>query len=169
MNKLRNKLKLDTEISRTTQARSAAALIALLAMLLPWVWLDGDNSSMSAAELLAYGFTNPERGSMIRVSLPGTIALLFIPPVVILVAIMAFIKTAQGRYPLMLNATAAALPLVLILFAKPVISSDDHSLAGIPVSHAGAIIAGVCHASLLVHGILQQNGYLDPETPEDEG
>ena len=158
------KLKLsDPGFDNTTRARSLVALAALAGMFLPWVWLDGDSSSLNAAELLAHGLTNPERGAMAGVSFPGTMALLFIPPAVIILAVLGFIRAIRGEYPLLMNAAGAALPLVLLVLSKPVTSSDDHSVLGIPVSHAGAIVVSICHASLLIHGALHRASRIEGE------
>ena len=170
MQQFKDRFNLDqNEVTKTTQARAIVALIAIAGMFLPWVWLDGDTSPMNAGQLLAYAFTNPERGAMISISFPGTIALLFTPPVVICLAVYCFIKTMKSDYPLMMNAGAVVLPIVMIMLSGPVTSSDDHSFAGLPASHLGAILVSLCHASLLTHGILQQQGYLTPiGTHKDE-
>ena len=72
MQQFKDRFNLDqNEVTKTTQARAIVALIAIAGMFLPWVWLDGDTSPMNAAQLLAYAFTNPERGAMISISFPG--------------------------------------------------------------------------------------------------
>ena len=63
----------DPKFDDTARARTLAALAALISMFLPWVWLDGDNSALNGAELLAYAFTSPERRAMIQTSLLGSL------------------------------------------------------------------------------------------------
>ena len=63
-------------------ARVLVALIALAEMLLPWAKLDGYAETMSGAELMAFAFTSPERGSIFAVSKLGALSVLLAPALV---------------------------------------------------------------------------------------
>ena len=62
--------------------RNLLAIAGIASMMLPWVYLDGAESSLSGAELIAYTFsTGTERWEMLKQSVPGALILFFVPPV----------------------------------------------------------------------------------------
>ena len=155
MQRLRDALRSgDPKFDDTARVRTLAALAALISMFLPWVWLDGDNSALNGAELLAYAFTGPERGAMIRTSILGSLGLLFIPLVVAVLAVYGFFKTIAGEYPLTTYAAAAALPILMLVMARSVTSSDQISITGIPLPEWGVVLMVACQAGLFIHGLL---------------
>ena len=157
MQQLKNTLRSnDPEFDDTARARTLAALAALISMFLPWVWLDGDNSALNGAEFLAYAFTGPELGAMFRTSILGSLGLLFIPLVVVVLAVYGFFKTIAGEYPLTTYAAAAALPILMLVMARSVTSSDQPAIAGIPLPEWGVVLMVVCQAGLFIHGLLHE-------------
>ena len=63
--------------------RNLLAIVAIASMMLPWVYLDGAESSLSGAELIAYFLaTGTERWEMTKQSVPGAFSLFFVPAIV---------------------------------------------------------------------------------------
>ena len=153
LQQIRDKLQSrDPDFDTVTLLRGLAGLLALAGMLLPWIQLDGAASAMNAAELLAYSFTNPERGAMIDVSFIGTIALLFVPPILITITCLTFISLIKGEHPFSMNTTALILIAALVLLTGPVISSDQSTLWSVPIPKAGVMVVALSHAGLITHG-----------------
>ncbi len=146
----------DPKFDDTARARTLAALAALISMFLPWVWLDGDNSALNGAELLAYAFTSPERRAMIQTSLLGSLGILFIPLTVAVLAVYGFLKTSAGEYPLTTYAAAAALPVLMLVMARSVTSSDQPAIAGVTLPEWGVVLMVGCQAGLFIHGLLNE-------------
>ena len=75
--------------------RDLIAVVSIVTMLLPWVYLDGSSSPMTGADLIAYTFTGPERGAMIRESFLGAASLFVIPLIVLVMAVTVFVKPSK--------------------------------------------------------------------------
>ncbi len=155
--KLKEKLTAeDPGFSKAAQVRTAIGIIALVGMLLPWLKLDGYNEAMSAAELAAYSFTSPDRGAMFGISIIGAIAVLFTPHIAVAVGFYGFIRLVQGGHSLSSHFTGAVLPLVMVLIARPMISSDGPELMGVPIPGIGLIITVLAQGALFTDGITQR-------------
>ena len=144
----------DATLDKTTRIRAAAALIALFSMLVPWVWMDGDKSALSGADLLAYAFTSDERGALFRTSILGALGLFFVPPIVAVLTIYGFAKTIMGEYPLMANLMGALLPIIMLILARSITSSDQLAILGITLSGWGVSLMICSHTGLFIHGVL---------------
>ncbi len=134
--------------------RNLLAIAAIASMMLPWVYLDGAESSLSGAELIAYTFaTGTERWEMLKQSVPGALALLFVPTVVAVLSIVVFAKTWQDQHSVKLNAFAGLLPMLIVLFSGG-ITSSEHLLAGrLVFPQAGIIVMFLCQVALAVYSL----------------
>ena len=134
--------------------RNLLAIVAIASMMLPWVYLDGLESSLSGAELIAYFFaTGTERWEMIKESVPGAFSLFFVPVVVAGLSIYVFAKIWRGQHPVKASAVAALLPLLIVLFAGSVTSSE-HLIAGrLVFPQAGIILMLLCQGGLAVYSL----------------
>ena len=146
--KVEEKLREDPSFDPATAGRTALGLIALAAMLLPWIKLDGYQDAMNGAELIAYAFTSPERASLFQVSKIGTLAVLLAPPIVLAANVYGLIRLIQGEQRLAPHLCGAVLPLGMTLLAGAIASSDGMRLAGIPIPGWGIIV------TILAQGIL---------------
>lgn len=136
--------------------RNLLAVVAIASMMLPWVYLDGAESSLSGAELIAYFLaTGTERWEMTKESVPGAFSLFFVPVIVAGLSVYVFAKTWRGRHPVKSNAAAALLPLLIVLFSGSVTSSE-HLIAGRFVfPQAGIILMFLCQGGLAVYSLVK--------------
>ena len=148
---------LDQLVSDTSVWRNLIAILAILSMLLPWVYLDGSKSPLSGADLIAYTFVGPERGAMARESFLGATSLLVVPLVVLIMAVTVFVKTFRGQTSIALRVATGLLPLLIVIFAGRVTSSDHLTAGGLVFPGWGIILLFLCQASLLVHNLLQRD------------
>ena len=135
--------------------RNLLAIAAIASMMLPWVYLDGAESSLSGAELIGYTFaTGSERLDMLRQNVPGALSLFLVPLAVAVLSIIAFWRTWKEQHPVKLNAVAGLLPLLIVLFAGS-ITSSEHLLAGrLVFPQAGILVMLLCQAALAVHNFV---------------
>ena len=129
--------------------RNLLAIAAVASMMLPWVYLDGAESSLSGAELIAYTFaTGSERWEMLKQSVPGALSLFLVPPAVAVLSIVVFVKTWQDQHSVKLNAFAGLLPVLIVVFSGS-ITSSEHLLAGrLVYPQAGVILMVLCQVGL---------------------
>lgn len=134
--------------------RNLLAIAGIASMMLPWVYLDGAESSLSGAELIAYTFaTGTERWEMLKQSVPGALSLFLVPLVVAVLSIVVFAKTWQDQHSAKLNAVAGLLPLLIVVFSGG-ITSSEHLLAGrLVFPQAGIILMFLCQGALAVHSL----------------
>ena len=144
------------DFSRNTYLwRNLLAIAAIASMMLPWVYLDGAESSLSGAELIAYTFaTGSERLDMLRQSVPGALALLLVPPAVAALSIVAFWRTWREQHPTMLNIIAGLLPLLVVVFAGNITSTEHLIGPGLVFPQAGIILMFLLQGSLAAHSLL---------------
>ena len=146
----------DQLVNDTSIWRNLIAIVAILSMLLPWVYLDGSRSPLSGAELIAYTFVGPERGAMARESFLGAAALFVVPLMVLIMAITVFVKTFQGQNPIALNVATGLLPALVVIFAGRITSSDHLTGGGLVFPGWGIILLLLCQASLTIQSLLQR-------------
>ena len=134
--------------------RNLLAIVAIASMMLPWVYLDGLESSLSGAELIAYTFaTGTERWEMVKQSVPGAFSLFFVPVIVAGLCIYAFVQIWRDRHPVKTCAVAALLPLLIVLFSGSVTSSE-HLIAGrLVFPQAGIVLMFLCQGGLAVYSL----------------
>ena len=134
--------------------RNLIALAGMASMTLPWVYLDGAESSLSGAELIAYTFvTGSERWNMLKESFPGAASLFLVPPTVAILSIIAFWKVWNHQRSVKLNAVAGLLPLLIVLLSGS-ITSSEHLLADrLVFPQAGIIVMFLCQGALAVHSL----------------
>lgn len=134
--------------------RNLIALVGMASMTLPWVYLDGAESSLSGAELIAYTFvTGSERWDMLKESFPGAASLFLVPPVVGALSIAVFVSAYKDRDCVKLNAFAGLLPALIIIFSGG-ITSSEHLLAGrLVFPQAGIIVMFLCQGALAAHSL----------------
>ena len=125
-------------------------------MMLPWVYLDGAESSLSGAELIAYWLVSgSERTNMLQESVLGALALFLVPRAVAVLSVLVFWRIWRGRDPLKLSIAAALLPLLIVVFAGGVTSSD-HLIGGrVVFPQAGVILMFLCQGALVAHRALR--------------
>ena len=154
MQQLKEKLGLDQpDIDNLTRVRSLVALVGFFSMVLPWISLDGDNSALNGSELIAFAFTSPERLAMFRISIPGSLSLFGIPVVMVGLTIFGFFKTINGEYPLVVNGVAVILPVVMLVVAAPITSSDQFGIFGVILPKFGVVVMILSHTALFIHGL----------------
>ena len=134
----------DPTFSNENIIRTLIAMGALASMFLPWAVLDGDDSSLSGSELLAYAFTSPERGAMFRTSLLGAMGFLFIPLTVMVATIIAFFNTVTRQASTAANLIGCLLPIIMLMVTGSITSSDQPDLFGSKDPGVGH-----CHDDLL--------------------
>ena len=134
--------------------RNLFAVVGIASMSLPWVYLDGFESSLSGAELIAYTFvTGDERWYILRQSFLAAMALFMVPLVVAGLSISVFVKTFKDQHSIKLNAGAGLLPLLIVLFSGS-ITSSDHLLGGSFVyPQAGILLMFLSQAGLAAHSL----------------
>ena len=134
--------------------RNLIALAGMASLMLPWVYLDGAESSLSGAELVEYTFvTGSERWQMIQESAPGALSLFLVPPAVGVLSILVFVKTWKDQHDIRLNALAGILPILIVLFSGS-ITSSEHLIAGrLVFPQAGIIVMFLCQAALAAHSL----------------
>ena len=134
--------------------RNLLAIVAIASMMLPWVYLDGAESSLSGAELIAYFLaTGTERWEMTKQSVPGAFSLFFVPAIVAGLSIYAFAKIWRDQHPVKSSAVAALLPLLIVLFSGSVTSSE-HLIAGrLVFPQVGIILMLLCQGGLAVYSL----------------
>ena len=136
--------------------RNLLAIAAIASMMLPWVYLDGAQSSLSGAELIAYWLaTGTERGDMLGESVLGAMALFLVPVAVAVLCALVFWRNWRGQDPLKLSVAAGLLPLLIVVFSGS-ITSSEHLIGGrIVFPQAGVILMFLCHGALVVHSLLR--------------
>ena len=134
--------------------RNLLAVAGIASMMLPWVYLDGSDSSLSGSELIAYTFvTGNERWAMLKESVLGAFALFMVPVAVAVLAVMVFVRTIKEQHSIPLNAAAGLLPALIVLLSGG-ITSSDHLLAGrLVFPESGIIVMFLCQAALAAHSI----------------
>jgi hypothetical protein len=134
--------------------RNLLAIAAIASMMLPWVYLDGAKSSLSGAELIAYTFaTGSERWDMLQQNVPGALSLLLIPLIVAVLSVVSFWKIWNEQHPVKLNIIVGLLPLLIVLFAGS-ITSSEHLIAGrVVFPQAGIILMFLCQGVLAIHSL----------------
>ena len=147
----------DPNFNNETMSRTLIALGAILSMFLPWAILDGAGSSMSGAELLAYAFTGPERGTIFATSFMGAMGLFFIPLIVMIATVMTFFKTVTAQSSTAANLIGCLLPIIMIMVTGSITSSDQPQIFALKIPEWGITTMISFHAILLVHGLIQEN------------
>ena len=134
--------------------RNLLAVAGIASMMLPWVYLDGSDSSLSGSELIAYTFvTGDERWDMLKESVLGAFALFLVPLAVAVLAVMVFVRTIREQHSIRLNAAAGLLPALIVVLSGS-ITSSDHLLAGrLVFPESGIIVMFLCQATLAAHSI----------------
>ena len=143
----------DPQLSRNARIRGTIAIIALTGMLLPWLRLDGYSEAMSAAELIAYAFTSPERGSLFGVSMMGALAILLTPVVVMTAGVLGFFQAITGGRSLGANLVGALAPLAMLMLAHSIVSSDGWEVVGIPLPGFGLMLTVAAQGTLFIHAM----------------
>ena len=154
MQQLKEKLGINRpDIDNLTRIRSSVTLVGFFSMFLPWIALDGDNSALNGSELIAFAFTSPERSAMFGISIPGALSLFGVPVVMVGLTIFGFLKTINGEYPLVANGVAVILPMLMLVLAAPITSSDQFDLFGMITPKVGIVLMILSHAALFIHGL----------------
>ncbi len=136
--------------------RNLLAIVAIASMMLPWVYLDGAESSLSGAELIAYWLaTGSERTDMLRDNVLGALALFLVPLAVAVLSVLVFWRNWNRQDPMRLSIAAGLLPL-LVVFLSGGVTSSGHLIAGwILVPQAGVILMFLCQGALVVHSLVK--------------
>ena len=134
--------------------RNVIAVAGIASVMLPWVYLDGSQSSLSGSELISYTFvTGDERWDMLKESVLGALSLFLIPLVVAVLSIIVFVRTFKDQHSIGLNAAAGLLPALIVIFSGS-ITSSDHLIGGRFVfPEPGVILMFLCQAALAAHSI----------------
>ncbi len=137
--------------------RNLLAIAAIASMMLPWVYLDGAESSLSGAELIAYTFaTGSERLDMLGQNVPGALSLFLAPPAVAVLSIVAFWKIWKEQHPVRLNIIAGLLPLLIVVFSGG-ITSSEHLIEGrLVFPQAGVILMFLCQGALAAYSLTRR-------------
>ncbi len=143
----------DPEFDKTTQVRTLAALLSILALLFPWVTLDGHSGAMNAAGLMDYSFTGPERGLMLGTSFLEAASLFLMTPAIVGLAGYSFFKNLNREHPTAVGLFLIVLPLATLVLARELIDSGGPALMGIPLPEWGMLLMIACNAGLVIHSV----------------
>ncbi len=136
--------------------RNLIAVAGIASMMLPWVYLDGAESSLSGAELIAYTFaTSDERWDMTRQSFLGAAALFLVPLAVAVLSIAVFAKTFKEQHSIGLNAASGLLPALIVIFSASITSSEHLFFDRFVFPQAGIIVMLLCQTALALHSIVK--------------
>lgn len=147
---------LDQAINDSSVWRNIIAVVSIATMLLPWVYPDGSQSPLTGADLIAYTFSGPERGAMVRESFLGAASLFTVPLLILVMAIAVFIKTYRGHHPIALNVATGLLPLLVLIFAGKITSSEHLIAGGLVFPGLGIILLFLCQVALAVQSLTQR-------------
>ena len=131
-------------------------MVGFFSMFLPWISLDGDNSALNGSELIAFAFTSPERPAMFGISILGALGLFGIPVVMVGLTIFGFLKTINGEYPLVVHGVAVILPVLMLVLATPITSSDQFDMFGMVLPKLGLVVMILSHTGLFIHGLYME-------------
>ena len=110
--------------------RNLIAVAGIARMMLPWVYLDGSDSSLGGSELIAYTFaTGDERWAVVKRSALGALVLFLVPLIVAALSITVFVRTFKDEHSIGLNAAVGLLPGLIVIFSRG-ITGSEHLLAG---------------------------------------
>ena len=122
-------LRLIQLLTPALNARNAAVVAALMgpvALLIPWLGLDGHAASLSGAELMAYAFHGNDRLVMWRISPLATAALLVLPFAITAGVSVTAVNVLRRDRRLDAPLFTVAAVLLLLRFTPPVLSSHMH-------------------------------------------
>ena len=151
----------DQDVNSRTAVRTVFTLVALLGMFFPWVTLDGSSSAMNGAELIAYSFTSPERTAMMSVNFIAAVTLLGFPILALVCSVISFLENLKGRFGIVWSIGGMALPVLMLMIASPVLTTEQNRILGVPVPDWGMAITAGAHLALLVLTAMSQ--YMDRE------
>ena len=133
--------------------RVAAACLALLGTVFPWLWFDGAVSPEKGTDLIAYVLTGNERWHMIKTSFVGAFFLFTMPLALVVLNTAVAIKIIRGDTPWAGHACVILLPLITLMFARNIISSDHPSIGALPVPGFGLSLMILMHLTLIGHSL----------------
>ena len=103
-----------------------AALMGPVALLIPWLSLDGHTASLSGTDLMAYAFHGNDRLVMWRISPLATAALLVLPFAITAGVSMTAVNVLRRDHRLDAPVFTVAAVLLLLRFTPPVLASQTH-------------------------------------------
>ena len=103
-----------------------AALMGPVALLIPWLSLDGHAGSLSGTELMAYAFHGNDRLVMWRISPLATAALLILPFAITAGVAITAVNVLRRDCRLDAPLFTVAAVLLLLRFTPPVLASQMH-------------------------------------------
>ena len=140
---------------RNTQLRAATALLTLVGFLTPWVTLDGYAGAMSGSDLIKYALLNPERASLFQVSWMGTIALLTMPLATLAATLYGFYRSLTGDPSLGAHLGAATAPILMLVLAGSILSSEAARFFGMPLPGFGVAAVIITQGGLFVERLTE--------------
>ena len=149
--------------------RCIIAVAAIVTMMLPWTYLDGSRHPLTGADLIAYTFTGSERGAMAGHSVLAALALLVTPMVTLALSILVFARIYQGQQPVILNAVTGCLPVLILVFAGSITSSERLIGPGWAAPQVGIILGFLCQATLAVHTLVVRYQQEQRDTRKAQG
>ena len=139
--------------------RNSLAILTLVAFILPWAYLDGMSSSHSGGELIGHLIAGTERLDMLQRSPLGFLTLFLIPPIMLILSLLAFWKTWIGAQPLMSHLVLFVLPIPMLVFADTLTSTDRRVFSALMTPQAGIIIIMLAQAvSVALYLYLESRG-----------
>lgn len=139
--------------SRADQIRSAAAGLALVFILLPWMPA-GPTGSMTGSRLLGYSLFNDAVGGWFRENAPGATLFVLVPTLTICLAFYAFVAIIRGRNPVKSHLFIAFMPIITLWVAShPMLDRPPSTLLGLPMPQIGLLHMVVIHLGLLLYGL----------------
>ena len=135
------------------QVRTAAAGLALLFILLPWMPV-GPSGSMAGSQLAGHSLFNDAIGDWLRENPVGAFLFVVTPTLTIVLSFQAFVAIIRKRNPLYSHLVIVILPLLTLKFAShPMLDSSPNALFGVPIPQIGLLHLMVIHLGLLLYGI----------------
>ena len=124
------------------------AILTALGLLLPWMKLDGAESSLSGAKLIAFTLFGPGQWDLVANSPLSGLLTLTMPAVVVAVTCWTLIQTVRGGSPVGPSVTAIAGLLLLVAFGGGASDSGRIILWGAFIPGIGALLLFLGHTAL---------------------
>ncbi len=144
--------------SRVDQVRSAAAGLALVFILLPWMPA-GPTGSMTGSRLLGYSLFNGSLPAWFQENPMGAFLFVITPTLTIVLSFTAFLRIMLGRNPIKTHLAIVILPLLTLQLAShPMLDSPPNALFGVPIPQIGLLHLVAIHLGLLLFGLYLKYG-----------
>ena len=146
--------------------RSLVALLAVVAILLPWLPL-GPDQSKNGAQLLSYSMLSSEKMGWLTSNPLGAVLFFLHQPVMIFLVFLVFFKTIKGHQTTVAHVILIALPpLTIMASGVTILDKSTWNLLFIPMPLWGLSLLMLCQLGLLIQSIYEMTQ--DPKANKEE-